>query len=281
MDLARTGSQVTLREPDTGSMVQSAPLPQPLWQTLIDLAESSATTAAGSVLLEQGAQPRGLFLLETGTLRVDLPRGSQINLPAASLVGEMSWLSGQPVRATVTCETTCLLHWIEADTLWSWIGANSTPGRQLLESLNALAIQRLQGQFHSQNYLALVAHDGRKPDLMTTAESHLELLRRSPLLSTAHTGQLLKEQLGLTVSRRVSSGPMGGDQEVGSLVVAGLVDAVIFFPDPLSSQPHGADVAALLRVCDVCNVPLATNPGTADLLLTALTQPILQPAQPA
>lgn len=262
-------------------MVQSPPLPQPLWQTLIDLAESSTTTVAGSVLLEQGSRPPGLILLETGTLRVDLPGGSRLSLPAASLVGEMSWLSGQPVRATVACETSCRLHRIQADTLWVWISANPRPGRQLLESLNALAMQRLQGQFHHQNYLALVAHDGRKPDLLTTAQSHLELLRRKPLLSTAHTGQLLKEQLGLMVSRRVSSGPMGGDQEVGSLVVAGLVDAVIFFPDPLSSQPHGADVAALLRVCDVCNVPLATNPGTADLLLTALAQPILQPAQPA
>jgi methylglyoxal synthase len=65
---------------------------------------------------------------------------------------------------------------------------------------------------------------------------------------------------------------------VGSLVVAGLVKAVLFFPDPLSSQPHSADVAALLRVCDVCGVPLATNPGTARLLLQGLAQASDQPS---
>lgn len=262
-------------------MVQSPPLPLPLWRTLMALAESSAITTAGSVLLERGASPSGLFLLETGTLRVDLPQGSRINLPAASLVGEMSWLSGQPVQATVSCETPCRVHRISVDTLWSWIGSNPTPGRQLLQSLNSLAMQRLRGQFHARSYLALVAHDGRKADLLATVQSHRELLGRSPLLSTAHTGALLKEHLDLTVSRRVSSGPMGGDQEVGSLVVAGLVDAVIFFPDPLSNQPHSADVAALLRVCDVGNVPLATNPGTADLLLTALSRQAPRADQPS
>jgi len=252
-------------------MVHSPPLPQALWRTLIDLAESSETAAMGSVLLQQGAQSRGLFLLETGTLRVDLPSGAQISLPGSNLVGEMSFLSGQEIRATVTCEDTCRLHQIRPDSLWAWIGANPTAGRRLLEALNILAMQRLRGQFHPHHYLALIAHDGRKSQLLTTARAHLDQLRRCSLLSTAHTGQVLKEQLDLSISRRVSSGPLGGDQEVGALVVAGLVQAVIFFPDPLSIQPHSADVAALLRLCDLCGVPLATNPGTADLLLTALT----------
>jgi len=132
-------------------------------------------------------------------------------------------------------------------------------------------MKRLQGRFHHKTYLALIAHDGRKPALLEMAQRHRQMLSSRPLLTTAHTGARLTEHLGLTISRRVSSGPLGGDQEVGSLVVAGLVEAVVFFPDPLSNQPHSADVAALLRVCDVCGVPLATNAGTADLMLTALT----------
>lgn len=252
-------------------MVQSPPLPQPLWQDLLDLADSSETRAKGSLLLAKGADPRGLFLLETGMLAIDLPSRSQLNLPATSLVGEMSWLSGEPIRATVSCAESSLIHWIKTDHLWAWINNNPTKGRLLLESLSALAMKRIQGQFHHKNYLALIAHDGRKSALLEMAQRHRQMLSSRPLLTTAHTGERLSDELGLTISRRVGSGPLGGDQEVGSLVVAGLVEAVIFFPDPLSNQPHSADVEALLRVCNVCGVPLATNPGTADLMLTAMT----------
>jgi len=270
--ITETGDRQAKRtSPEADSMVQSPPLPQPLWQDLLDLAHSSETLAKGSLLLEKGADPRGLFLLETGMLAVDLPSGSRVNLPATSIVGEMSWLSGEPIRATVSCEDSSRIHWIQADYLWAWINNNPTKGRLLLESLSALAMKRLQGQFHHKTYLALIAHDGRKPALLEMAQRHRQMLSSRPLLTTAHTGETLTEHLGLTISRRVSSGPLGGDQEVGSLVVAGLVEAVVFFPDPLSNQPHSADVAALLRVCDVCGVPMATNAGTADLMLTALT----------
>lgn len=148
-------------------------------------------------------------------------------------------------------------------------------GRDLLQALSTLAMERLQGNFHPQKYIALVAHDGRKQDLLNVVKDFAVHLQHRPLLTTAHTGALLEQQLSLRTSRRVSSGPLGGDQEVGSLVVAGLVEAVLFFPDPLTSQPHSADVAALLRVCDVCSVPLATNPGTAKLVLQSLSQPTL------
>ena len=254
-----------------------APLPGPLWQSLISLGEPRTLDPSDRVL-EQGQPPAGLFLLEQGTLEVDLAMGARLALPAATVVGEMSFLSGQPARARVSCREACQLRHIAAERLWGWVAQHPEPGRELLQALASLAMQRLQGQFHQNGYLALVAHDGRKPDLLRVAGEWVDLLHTRPLLTTAHTGALLEQQLGLRISRRVSSGPLGGDQELGSLVVAGLVEAVLFFPDPLNSQPHSADVAALLRVCDVCGVPLATNPGSARLLLQALARPETQPS---
>ncbi|MFM7239157.1 MAG: methylglyoxal synthase, partial [Cyanobium sp.] len=154
----------------------------------------------------------------------------------------MSWLSGQPTNAQVSCRESCRIHRIPTEILWHWVQAHSEAGRTLLEALGTLAMQRQQGQFHQGGYLALIAHDGRKQDLGNLASAHVALLQQRPLLTTSHTGLLLEQQLNLCISRRVSSGPLGGDQEVGSLVVAGLVEAVLFFPDPLSSQPHSADV---------------------------------------
>lgn len=258
-------------------MTNPAPLNDWLWQTLLSLAEPE-DREPGTTLLEQGQPPGGVFLLEQGALQVDLAMGTCLTLPAATLVGEMSFLSAQPARARVSCLEACRLRRIDVKDLWSWVATQPEQGRHVIEGLAGLAMQRLQGQFHQDGYVALVAHDGRKPDLLRVAGEWVDLLHTRPLLTTAHTGRLLEQQLGLRISRRVSSGPLGGDQEVGSLVVAGLVEAVLFFPDPLSTQPHSADVAALMRVCDVCGVPLATNPGSARLLLQALARPGDQPS---
>lgn len=247
------------------------PLPEAIWQTLCSLGVP-VELPADAILLTRGLEAEAIFLLEQGILQVDLTIGSRIALPAPSLVGEMSWLSGKPARAQVSAQQPCRLKRIPHQTLWDWAIANPGVGQELIQELSSLAMERLQGQFHQRPYLALIAHDGRKQDLLKVAATFATQLHDRPLLTTAHTGALLEQELGLRISRRVSSGPMGGDQEVGSLIVAGLVEAVLFFPDPLSSQPHSADVAALMRVCDVCGVPLATNPGTAHHLLKSLGQ---------
>jgi methylglyoxal synthase len=114
--------------------------------------------------------------------------------------------------------------------------------------------------------LALIAHDGKKDDLIRFAKEHLDLLRRLRLVATATTGSLLSAELGLEV-RRVASGPQGGDLEIGGMVVRGDVQAVVFFRDPLTAHPHEPDIQAVMKVCDVHDVPLATNRATADILL--------------
>ncbi|HHW15046.1 MAG TPA: methylglyoxal synthase [Firmicutes bacterium] len=103
------------------------------------------------------------------------------------------------------------------------------------------------------------------------ARVHRDLLARCTLSATGTTGRLLIEQVELPVER-MQSGPYGGDQQIGARVAAGEIDAVIFLRDPLTAQPHEPDISALLRVCDVHNVPLATNLATAELILHGLLE---------
>lgn len=119
--------------------------------------------------------------------------------------------------------------------------------------------------------LALIAHDAKKQEIVDLAEAHRDKLACFDLVATKSTGQLIQEKTGLPVTI-LQSGPLGGDQQIGSLVVSGIVKAVIFLRDPLSAQPHEPDIAALLRVCDVHNVPLATNLASAAGVLYLLLE---------
>jgi|DewCreStandDraft_4_1066084.scaffolds.fasta_scaffold01578_29 methylglyoxal synthase len=117
--------------------------------------------------------------------------------------------------------------------------------------------------------LALIAHDGKKTDMVSFAKDHKDLLTRFPLIATGTTGRLLQEKAGLGVTCMLS-GPLGGDQQIGAMVAEDKVLAVIFLRDPLQAQPHEPDVQALMRVCDVHNVPLATNLTAAEAVLAWL-----------
>jgi len=117
--------------------------------------------------------------------------------------------------------------------------------------------------------LALIAHDGKKEEMVKLAKEHKTELSRLSLVATRSTGQLVREGTGLPVML-VNSGPNGGDQQIGGMVASGMVKAVIFLRDPLMAQPHEPDIAALMRVCDVHNVPLATNVATAAAVMHLL-----------
>ena len=115
----------------------------------------------------------------------------------------------------------------------------------------------------SPSQIALIAHDQQKDQLLEFVRAHRDLFAAHPLVATGSTGRLLEEELRLTIER-VAHGPAGGDLIIGGRVAEGRISAVFFFRDPLTAQPHEPDVSALMRVCDVHQIPLATNPGTAD-----------------
>ena len=119
--------------------------------------------------------------------------------------------------------------------------------------------------------LALIAHDNKKVDLVAWATYNRGTLRVFALVATRQTARLLRDKVGLEVEPLLS-GPEGGDAQIAARAATGSVDAVFFFVDPLSAQPHDPDIRALLRVCNVHNVPLATNLATADLIIAALAR---------
>ena len=125
--------------------------------------------------------------------------------------------------------------------------------------------------------LAVIAHDHKKADLVAWATFNRDTLGRFRLIATRHTARLMQDKVGLTVERLLS-GPEGGDAQIAALVATGEIDAVYFFVDPLSPQPHDPDIRALLRVCNVHNVPLATNLATADLVMASLADERVRPA---
>ena len=114
--------------------------------------------------------------------------------------------------------------------------------------------------------IALIAHDKKKTDLVEFVRRHLDFFSKQTLVATGHTGELLSEALGLDVEP-VIHGPEGGDLIIGGRVAQGQIKAVIFFRDPLTAQPHEPDISALMRVCDVHSIPLATNPATAEAVI--------------
>jgi len=119
--------------------------------------------------------------------------------------------------------------------------------------------------------IALIAHDEKKEDMIKFAKKHRKALSDMRLIATGTTGQRLIDETGLAVER-MASGPVGGDQMIGAEIAKNRLDGVIFLRDPLTAQPHEPDVTALLRLCDVYQIPLATNLATAEMIIHSLAK---------
>ena len=118
--------------------------------------------------------------------------------------------------------------------------------------------------------LALIAHDQKKDDMVAFAILHREKLAGNSFVATGTTGGLVKDACPELDIKRLKSGPLGGDQQIGALIAEGQVDALIFFVDPLTPMPHDVDVKALMRLALVYDIPMALNPATAELLLETM-----------
>ncbi len=117
--------------------------------------------------------------------------------------------------------------------------------------------------------IALIAHDKKKNEIIELAKKYKEVLEGNELYATGTTGTLIMGETGLSI-HRMKSGPLGGDQQIGAMLAMGELDLIIFLRDPLTAQPHEPDVSALLRLGDVQKIPLATNIGSATIMLEAL-----------
>ncbi len=117
--------------------------------------------------------------------------------------------------------------------------------------------------------IALIAHDKKKNEIIEIAKNYKDVLAGHKLYATGTTGTLIMGETGLSI-HRMKSGPLGGDQQIGAMVAEGKIDLIIFLRDPLTAQPHEPDVSALLRLSDVQSIPLATNAGSARIMLESM-----------
>ena len=121
---------------------------------------------------------------------------------------------------------------------------------------------------NKQKNIALIAHDGKKQDLIAWCLHNKDTLSCHFLSGTGTTARMITQSTGLPV-RGYNSGPLGGDQQIGAKIVEGKIDFVVFFSDPLTAQPHDPDVKALLRIALVYDIPIATNRASADFMITS------------
>jgi len=117
--------------------------------------------------------------------------------------------------------------------------------------------------------IALIAHDKKKQDIVQFSNAYAHVLKEHKLYATGTTGKMITTETGLAI-KRFQSGPLGGDQQIGAMIANNEMDIVIFLRDPLTAQPHEPDVSALMRLCDVHHIPLATNLAAAEIIIKGL-----------
>ena len=144
--------------------------------------------------------------------------------------------------------------------------------QEFFNEISKVRREQLAGEsfVNKKKFLALIAHNNMKSSLMEFCSMQSNKLEQFPLIATGTTGSLLFKKTGLMLSRKVASGPLGGDQAVGTMISTKNICGVIFFRDPLSAHPHHADIEALGRLCDVYQIPFATNPQSGEAILDYL-----------
>jgi methylglyoxal synthase len=227
-------------------------------------------------ILSKGEPASSLMFLISGSVNIHLNDHLIAKLTQGAVFGEgMFSNQGKRIADAVSVEPTEVLLF-NLSTYESLLRQNSEVAlkcKLIFEKLykqNSLANEYFFTKDPAK-YLALVAHNEMKKTLVSFVQSHVKKINMFPLVATGTTGELLYKEAKIVLTKKVKSGPLGGDQAIGQMISTDNVCGVIFFRDPLSSHPHHADIEALGRLCDVYQIPLATNPATGLAVLNYLT----------
>jgi methylglyoxal synthase len=226
----------------------------------------------GDILCRVGEFENFIGLLLEGQLFVQSEHGAaKSRIRAVDIFGEIAFILPRARTADVIACGPGRYLCINFIALRKLLSRSSVLAAEWYRWLSSRLAERVVEETQDQrSYIALIAHDHKKQELINFAKRHHDILQYFDLTATGTTARKLLEQADVAVTRSVASGPLGGDQAIGQLITTGNIAAVIFFRDPLNAHPHEADVQALMRLCDVYSIPLATNAGSADLLLKRL-----------
>jgi methylglyoxal synthase len=233
------------------------------------------TVSADTVLRKEGEPDCSLLIVVSGEVRLSHDGNEITKLHPGQIFGEGVFSEDGTSFEQATCTVDSVVARLALKNFEKFLQTDAKAAQKLKEHYKNLHHQRLHEveglSFRDQRkFLALVAHNEMKPSLMEFAKSHQDKLRRFHLIATGTTGIKLYQETGLMLSKKVASGPLGGDQAIGKMISESSILGMIFFRDPLSAHPHHADIEALGRLCDVYQVPFATNPGGAAAILNHL-----------
>jgi methylglyoxal synthase len=230
---------------------------------------------ANEILMAEGEPADCLMYLLKGKIRVLADSNQISSIDIGGSFGE-SMFSEEPTRtANVQAVAKSLVAVFTLEDYSAFIANNSSLAvkfKNYFIAIKARHDEQTQGLLFrdDKKYLALIAHNEMKKSLADFVKLHVEDIGRFPLVATGTTGMMLYKETGLVLGKKVASGPLGGDQAIGTMVSTDNICGIIFFRDPLSAHPHHADIEALGRLCDVYQVPFATNPGTGEAILKYL-----------
>ncbi|MDG1891360.1 MAG: methylglyoxal synthase [Verrucomicrobiota bacterium] len=230
---------------------------------------------ADAIILKAGEPATSLMFLIDGKVDIHLNNHLMARLNQGEIFGEgMFSDQGKRTADAIAVEPTAVLQFDLAgyEALLRQDSKLALKCKFIFEALykNHSTANEIFFSKDKTKHLALVAHNEMKSSLVDFVQSNLKKINKFPLIATGTTGELLYKEAKIVLSKKVKSGPFGGDQAIGQMISTDNIKGIIFFRDPLSAHPHHADIEALGRLCDVYQIPLATNPATATAVLDYL-----------
>jgi len=228
------------------------------------------------ILIKEGSHADSAMILLEGMVHVVINGQRVATMQAGGFLGESAFLDDGLCKATVIARTNGVAAELTKEQFERFIVQRPEVASKYKSFFNTFYHKNKNFNdlfFYKDTcrYVALVAHNDKKAELIAFVSQHRWFFDKYPLVATETTGTAIFQSTGITLSRKVLSGPLGGDQIIGAMVASDNISAVIFFRDALSAHAHHADIEALGRICDIYRVPFATNSGTADAVIMHLS----------